>query len=572
MASHDYYNGGKQQPTPSPYFNEPSPGSTPAPPYQATAQPDYSVPDSSIYPPGVINSGPSHQTPYSPSDISYNPTAAHAGSSNQVPFSPNDISYTPAGSYNNNNNINNPANQNTQGRPDQSPFDTVFDDNAYPMNSRPTPGSSTGDLGQQNLYQDTGYYGGASNGHGQEEIPLQNQPHKDVEMNDHVYDAPGGSGRRPGTKSKKGKVRLGELGMMGSNKKRIPWVVYIFTLIQVGVFIAEIVRNAQLTGSPIMIKPQFNPMIGPSSQVLINMGARYAPCMHNVEGIQDSKVPVLFLCPNATKNDQTCDLNVLCGFGGNVPNPVFDGEGEQDPAPNQWYRFIIPIFMHAGLIHIGFNLLLQLTIAKEMEMAIGSIRFFLVYMSAGIFGFVMGGNYAAPGIASTGASGSLFGIIALILLDLFYSWKERRHPVKDLLFIILDMVIAFVLGLLPGLDNFSHIGGFLMGLALGVCVLHSPNSLRRKMGQDLSYAAVSPATGETPPPFFKNPIGFFKGRKPLWWAWWLVRAGFLVMIIVVFIVLLNNFYSNHSTCEWCKYLSCIPVNNWCELGTIQQNS
>jgi membrane associated rhomboid family serine protease len=46
-----------------------------------------------------------------------------------------------------------------------------------------------------------------------------------------------------------------------------------------------------------------------------------------------------------------------------------------------------------------------------MEKSIGSIRFFLVYISSGIFGFVMGGNFAATGIASTGASGSLFGII-----------------------------------------------------------------------------------------------------------------------------------------------------------------
>lgn len=305
-----------------------------------------------------------------------------------------------------------------------------------------------------------------------------------------------------------------------------------------------------------MIKPQFNPMIGPSSQVLINMGARYVPCMHNIEEIQGSTKEIPFLCPYATKNTETCTLSELCGFGG-VPNPKFDGNKDQSPQPNQWYRFIIPIFMHAGLIHIGFNLLLQLTIAKEMEMAIGSIRFFLVYMSAGIFGFVMGGNFAAPNIASTGASGSLFGIIALTLLDLLYSWKERKSPVKDLMFIILDMVIAFVLGLLPGLDNFSHIGGFLMGLALGVCILHSPNSLRKRMGQELSYATVSENTGETPPPFFKNPVGFFKGRKPLWWAWWLIRAGFLVMVIVVFIVLLNNFYNNHKTCHWCKYLSCI---------------
>lgn len=305
-----------------------------------------------------------------------------------------------------------------------------------------------------------------------------------------------------------------------------------------------------------MIKPEFNYMIGPSSQVLINMGARYVPCMHNLKELQGSTEEVFFLCPNATKNTEICPLATLCGFSG-VPNPLFNGDIDQSPEPNQWFRFILPMFMHAGLIHIIFNLLLQLTLAKEMEMAIGSIRFFLVYVSAGIFGFVMGGNFAAPNIASTGASGSLFGIIALTLLDLLYSWKDRKSPVKDLMFIILDMVIAFVLGLLPGLDNFSHIGGFLMGLALGVCVLHSPNALRIRMGQDLSYSAVQPGIGEGPAPFLKNPVGFFKGRRPLWWAWWLVRAAALILIIVIFSVLLNNFYNVRGTCSWCKYLSCL---------------
>lgn len=309
-----------------------------------------------------------------------------------------------------------------------------------------------------------------------------------------------------------------------------------------------------------MIHPSFNPMIGPSSQVLINMGARYVSCMHTIAGITDASPPIQWPCPSTTTSDVTdpnndCTLAALCGFGANPD--TFNAN------PNQWFRFITPIFLHAGIIHIGFNMLLQVTLGREMEKAIGPIRFLLVYMSSGIFGFVMGGNFAAAGIASTGASGALFGIIALTLLDLLYTWKERESPYKDLAFIGLDIVVSFVLGLLPGLDNFSHIGGFLMGLVLGICILHSPAALRRRIDQDVPpYAPVdrfkpadSANSGFTT--FVKSPVGFFKGRKPLWWVWWVVRVAALVLVFVVFIVLLNNFYIYRKTCGWCKYLSCL---------------
>lgn len=457
----------------------------------------------------------------------------------------------------------------TTADPSSSPFDTPFDDHVYPASSHQTPSSSHHQLSQQ----DTEYHGLSrvpsdemAYNQPTDDIPLQDRANKYSDGNDHVYEAP--------QRRKSRKVRFGELGMFGSNKKRIPWCVYIFSIVQVAVFIGEIVKNATTTGSPIMIQPQFNPMIGPSTYVLINMGARFVPCMHNVKGVQDAGMTISWPCPNTTTSNvndpsQKCTLSELCGFGG-VPE-FYNTTINHTPEPNQWFRFVVPIFLHAGLIHIGFNLLLQLTIGKEMERAIGSIRFFLVYMSSGIFGFVMGGNYAASFISSTGASGSLFGIIALTLLDLLYSWKERRSPVKDLMFIILDVIISFILGLLPGLDNFSHIGGFLMGLALGISILHSPNSLRRRIGEDPSYASVSggyAAGSGTAPSFLKNPIGFFKGRKPLWWAWWLIRAGALVAVTVVFILLLNNFYIYRNTCAWCKYLSCLPINNWCEIGNL----
>ncbi|KAL1839564.1 hypothetical protein VTJ49DRAFT_1385 [Mycothermus thermophilus] len=466
-----------------------------------------------------------------------------------------------------------------------SPFDTVFDDHAYPASThQPTPASSMHRLSQ---YQDTSYHGHSPvspDPYGRnptDNIPLHDNPQrlspKDAEMQDHVYDAP------QTQKPRRGRVRFGELGMLGSGRKKFPFVVYFFTLVQVAVFIGEIAKYATLTGSPIQTKPTFNPMIGPSPYLLVNMGARFVPCMHNVDGIQNSEVGVIpWRCPNSTSLDDSlpenkCTLSELCGFGG-VPEPAYQPGTplSTKPEPNQWFRFIVPIFLHAGVVHIGFNMLLQLTLGRDMERSIGSIRFFLVYMSAGIFGFVMGGNFAGPLIASTGASGSLFGIIALTLLDLLYSWKDRMNPVKDLAFIIIDVVISFLLGLLPGLDNFSHIGGFLMGLGLGLCVLHSPNSLRRRIGtHDAPYASESVSGGfavqGTPPSFFKNPIGFFKGRKPLWWAWWLIRAGALILVIVVFIVLLNNFYVYRTTCTWCNYLSCLPINNWCEDGFLKKN-
>ena len=336
------------------------------------------------------------------------------------------------------------------------------------------------------------------------------------------------------------------------------------------------------TGIPIQTQPQINPMIGPSYYVLINMGGRYIPCMKDISYLnipKDTKWP----CPNSTTSDlnspsMQCSLEDLCGFP-----PLGD-------PPNQWFRFIIPMFLHAGIIHIGFNLLLQLTLGREMEKTIGSIRFLLVYLSSGIFGFVLGGNFAASGIVSLGCSGSLFGIVAINLLDLLYTWKERTSPWKELAFIMVDIIISFALGLLPGLDNFSHLGGFLMGLVLGVCILHSPNILRETSA---SAGLASPVTTKgsrrrrrpSYKSFRKEPLGFFKDRKIGWWTWWLVRAGALLGVLICFIILLNNFYKYQNTCSWCKYLSCIVspyqvhegtsligslqnINNWCDVGNL----
>lgn len=141
-----------------------------------------------------------------------------------------------------------------------SPFDTAFDDNVYPMNPHsrnPSPSvgpySSSMSLTQ---HPDTGYYGAGNvspesgRPYPPESIPLQDRypkdPDADMMGNDHVYDAPDAAAA--GGRKKKGKIALGQLGMIGSDSKRIPWVTYILTIAQIVVFIVEIARNGKLPG------------------------------------------------------------------------------------------------------------------------------------------------------------------------------------------------------------------------------------------------------------------------------------------------------------------------------------
>ena len=223
-----------------------------------------------------------------------------------------------------------------------------------------------------------------------------------------------------------------------------------------------------------------------------------------------------------------------------------------------------------------------------MEKIVGTIRFMIVYFPSGIMGFILGANFAGNGVASTGCSGALFGIIAHVIIDLFYNWNSYQHPKRQLAIILVQVIICFVLGLLPGLDNFSHIGGFATGLLLGVAVLRAPPRIRARIDDkrssvydlDAPYSSLTGAgssMGRKP-----GLAGYFKGRKGWWWVWNVLRLVCLALVVIFMALLFNNFYANGGGhCSWCRYLryslgfwvvaddsSCLPVNGWCDLGNI----
>jgi len=96
-------------------------------------------------------------------------------------------------------------------------------------------------------------------------------------------------------------------------------------------------------------------------------------------------------------NPNLCTVNQICGFG------LKEGE-----VPNQWFRFLLPIFLHAGVVHIVINLSFQVRTGIQMERDFGTWRIFIIYMASGIFGFAFGANYSGR-TTSVGCSGSLYG-------------------------------------------------------------------------------------------------------------------------------------------------------------------
>jgi len=130
---------------------------------------------------------------------------------------------------------------------------------------------------------------------------------------------------------------------------------------------------------------------------------------------------------------------------------------------NQWYRLITAMYLHGGLIHIGFNLMILLDIGPVVEEVYGSAKFLFFYTAAGVVGFLAS---ALSGHPSVGASAPILGLIGLMIA---ITTKRSGAHMQQLKSRLISWVISiFVLGfIVPGVDNWAHGGGLAAGFVLG---------------------------------------------------------------------------------------------------------
>jgi membrane associated rhomboid family serine protease len=134
----------------------------------------------------------------------------------------------------------------------------------------------------------------------------------------------------------------------------------------------------------------------------------------------------------------------------------------------QWWRFVTAIFLHAGLLHIGFNLWCLVDLGPEVESLFTIQKFIVLYLVTGVFGFMV--SFAVhPVVNSVGASGAIVGLIG-ILIGASYHMGQMGKAYRSQLWRWVIYILALVL--IPGLniDNSAHIGGLIAGLALGYLI------------------------------------------------------------------------------------------------------
>jgi membrane associated rhomboid family serine protease len=132
--------------------------------------------------------------------------------------------------------------------------------------------------------------------------------------------------------------------------------------------------------------------------------------------------------------------------------PAVDLDGE-------WWRLLTSGFLHANILHVGFNVLLLWLLGASLERQLGFVRFSVLYLAALLSGS-LGALLVSPRAATIGASGAVFGLMgAHLMISRAAGLRARDSGVMGLL--VLNLITTF---LIPNISIGGHIGGLAGGL------------------------------------------------------------------------------------------------------------
>jgi membrane associated rhomboid family serine protease len=129
-------------------------------------------------------------------------------------------------------------------------------------------------------------------------------------------------------------------------------------------------------------------------------------------------------------------------------------------ADGDWYRLITGAFLHAGFLHLAFNMYALWVLGVAFESYAGPLRMALVYFASVLCASAGALLLSGPDTVTVGASGGVFGVLAAIFV------LERQRGFSLMggvgIWLVLNLVITFAF---PGISIGGHLGGIVGGAA-----------------------------------------------------------------------------------------------------------
>ncbi len=175
------------------------------------------------------------------------------------------------------------------------------------------------------------------------------------------------------------------------------------------------------------------------------------------------------------------------GIGSSGGSPLFANLGLFGPAISpggEYWRLVTSGFLHAGLLHVGFNMYLLYVLGQMLEGPLGSKRFVGLYLAsllAGSFGALL----LEPLAVTVGASGAVFGLMGAA----FFQMRARGiDPFSSGIapLILFNLAFSFIPGL--NISIGGHLGGLVGG---GLCALALIAIDKRRLPHWTGYVALA---------------------------------------------------------------------------------
>lgn len=168
-------------------------------------------------------------------------------------------------------------------------------------------------------------------------------------------------------------------------------------------------------------------------------------------------------------------------LGGNIANPdALYNAGALVPLAvtqnHEYWRIVTSAFMHASLLHIGFNMFALWIFGRFIEAVLGSPRMFFVYLVSLVASGVSVVYFSPPDVATLGASGAIFGLIGALFAIGFKFGRHGMDLVRaNLPMLILNLIFTFTF---PGISWQAHVGGLIVGFIVTFAIYFPPSRVR----------------------------------------------------------------------------------------------